>query len=221
MSVPELPLATPPAGDNAVDGVEVPPLLNATDYTKFSGLDVDWFINAAGATIRNFLNWHVSPSITQTCYRDVSGDGTIMLPSRYVTDVASVTPPWDGAAAIDPDAYTWDQRGWISFKTGITYGFAPSPASASLWPIDTARLFDAYRRQSRRMIIEFTHGYDVLPYPIAEVGYELVMRVLEKPAGVASEVQAGPYRYRFGEFGIVLSADQKNRIASYRMPGLN
>jgi hypothetical protein len=77
-------------------------------------------------------------------------------------------------------------------------------------------LFDAYRKHNHRMVITFTHGYDVLPPTVQSVAFEMVMRALEKPAGVASEVQAGPYRYKFNEFGFVLSPDQKNRLARYR-----
>jgi hypothetical protein len=46
------------------------------------------------------------------------------------------------------------------------------------------------------------------------------MRTLEKPAGVASQVQAGPYKFVFNEFGLVLSEDQKKRLAKYRLPAV-
>lgn len=212
-------MSAPSAGDNNAGGVTAPPLLNADDYSTFSSLDASWFLSAAGDTIRDYLGWHCAPVITQTLWVDLCADGTILLPTRHLTGVTSVTPTTPNASPLSQHSYTWDERGWINLKSG-RYGFAPAPNSADLWPIDTARLFDAYPKRDRRMIVEFTHGWANLPYPVAEVAYELVMRVREKPAGVAKDVQAGPYRYQFGEFGMVLSEDQKNRLAHYALPGL-
>lgn len=207
---------TPPAGNSW----NAPPLLNDDDFADFNSLDQNWFLAAAGETIRNYVGWHIAPSLTQTQLCDLTGDGTILLPSMYVTDVTSVTPPWPGASAISSGSYVVHQGGWISFKP-YTYGFAPTPASADLWPIDTTRLFDAYPKHNRRLSVTFTHGYTTLPYPVAEVAYELAMRVMEKPAGVATEVNAGPYHYVFQEFGIVLSEDQKNRLNHYALPSIS
>ena len=206
---------TPPAGLNGA----APPLLNDDDFADFSSLDQEWFLAAAGETIRNYLGWHLAPSLTETKFCSMTGDGTILVPTMYLTGVTSVTPPWPGATAISSDAYTWNQSGLIYFKP-YSYGFAPTPASADLWPIDTVRLFDAYRKHNRHMSVEFTHGYAKLPYSVAEVAYEVVMRAMEKPAGVATEVNAGPYKYVFQEFGIVLSEDQKNRLDHYALPGI-
>jgi hypothetical protein len=141
-----------------------------------------------------------------------------MLPTTHVTNVITVSEPWPGGVTLDPSTYWVDERGWINF-TPFQYGFAPTPATSSLFPIDTVRLFDAYPKHNRRVLVTFTHGYSVLPQNVQTVAFELVMRALEKPAGVASEVQAGPYRYKFGEFGFVLSPDQKNRLMHFRRPG--
>jgi hypothetical protein len=205
-------MTAPWAGDN------VPvPMLNDDDYADFAGLDLDWFLSTGGATIRDFLGWQPAPPQTETVWADITGDGTIMLPTRYLTAVSSVTPTYPGAVAISDHAYEWDQRGWINFRA---HGFAPNPSSADLWPIDTARLFDAYPKRDRRMIVTFTHGYESLPYAVAQVAYELVMRAMEKPAGISPAIQAGPYRFQFNELGMVLSDDQKNRLSHYALPGL-
>lgn len=211
-------MTQPFAGDNIVGGLTPPPLLNDDDYSDFAGLDLDWYLNAAGSTVRSFLGWHCAPSLTVTRYVDMTGDGTILLPTRHLTAVTSVAPAWSGAPALDAGCYWWDDRGWINIK-GL-YGAGLNPGLADLWPIDTARLFDAYPKRDRRMVVEFTHGWPNLPYPVAEVSYELVMRMLEKPAGVAEAVQAGPYKFNFREFGCVLSDDQKDRLASYKLPGV-
>jgi hypothetical protein len=208
-------MSTPFPGEND----PVPALLSDDDYGTFASLDTDYFLAAAGDRIRQYLGWHLFPSLTTTrlCY--LSGDGTILLPTRHLTAVVQVSPPWPGASAIDETAYTFDERGWISFLP-MSYGFAPTPTSADLWPLDTVRLFDAYRKHEARMNVTFTHGYSQIPPTVAAVGYELVMRALEKPAGVAQQVQAGPYQFRFGEFGLVLTNDQKNRLSQYMLPSL-
>jgi hypothetical protein len=198
----------------------VPALLSHDDYATFQSLDLDYFLTAAAERIRSFCDWHIYPSLTHTKYCDIAGDGTIMLPSTHVTSVVSVTEPWPGGVLVDPSSYWVDERGWINF-TPFQYGFAPTPNTAMLWPIDTVRLFDAYPKHNRRMLVTFTHGYATLPMNVQVVAFELVMRALEKPAGIASEVQAGPYRYKFGEFGFVLSDDQKGRLIKYRLPGIS
>jgi hypothetical protein len=196
----------------------IPGLLSRDDYATFQSLDLDYFLIAAAERIREFCGWHIFPSLTHTKYVNIDGDGTIMLPTTHVTNVITVSEPWPGGVTLDPSTYWFDERGWINF-TPFQYGFAPTPATSSLFPIDTVRLFDAYPKHNRRVLVTFTHGYSVLPQTVQTVAFELVMRALEKPAGVASEVQAGPYRYKFGEFGFVLSSDQKNRLMHYRRPG--
>lgn len=193
----------------------VPALLNSDDYGTFAELDLDYFLAAAGDRVRRYLGWHCWPTLTQTGLYDISGDGTIMLPTRYLTSVVSVSPVWNTDQVLS--GYRWDQRGWISLPAR-GYGFSPS--TADLWPIDTIRMFDAYPKHQKRMSVTFTHGYPQIPPAVAEVGYELAMRALEKPAGVASQVQAGPYNFKFSEFGLVLSDDQKDRLAFYKIPGI-
>lgn len=208
-------MSSPYVGEND----PMPPLLNADDFDTFSSLDNDFFLAAVGDRIRQYLGWHLFPSTTTSGEYYMTGDGTILLPTRHLTAVVGVAQPWSGAPQIDSSSYFFDKRGWIRFKA-MGYGFAPSPASANLWPLDTVRLFDAYPKHDRRMAVTFTHGFDTMPPTVAAVGYELVMRALEKPAGVAKEVNAGPYKYVFDEFGFVLSDDQKNRLAHYKLPGI-
>lgn len=197
----------------------VPALLSHDDYPTFSSLDLDYFLLAAADRIRDFCDWHIFPSLTHTVILDMTGDGTIMLPTTHVTNVVSIVPTAPGSLIADPTTYTVDTRGWINFIP-FQFGFAPTPATASLFPIDTVRLFDAYPKHLTQMMVTFTHGYQTLPSTVQSVAFELVMRALEKPAGIASEVQAGPYRYKFGEFGFVLSEDQKNRLTKFRRPGV-
>jgi hypothetical protein len=208
-------MSSPQPGENDA----VPALLNLSDYSTFASVDADTFIAAAGDRIREYCGWHIYPSLTSTAICQLSGDGTILLPTLYLTSVVSLAPPWPDAPTIDASAYHFSTDGLISFNP-MQYGYGPTPASANLWPIDTMRLFDAYPKHLRNMTVTFTHGYTQIPPTVAAVGYELAMRAMEKPAGVASSVTAGPYSYRFGEFGFVLSDDQKKRLSYYRLPGI-
>jgi hypothetical protein len=194
----------------------VPPLLNHDDYGTFASLDLDYYLGLASDRIRDFCDWHIFPSLTHTVYCDLTGDGTIFLPTTHATQVVSVTPSWPGACAVDSCSYFLDKESSVIRFNAYGYGFAPTPNSASLWPIDTVRLFDAYPKHFRKMLVTFTHGYNTIPPTVQGVAFEMLMRALEKPAGVASQVQAGPYRFVFNEFGFVLSEDQKNRLAKHR-----
>jgi hypothetical protein len=194
----------------------VPALLSHDDYATFSSLDLDFFLLTAAERIRNYCGWHIFPVLTHTAFCDMTGDGTITIPTTHLINIVSIAPTWPpGAAVLDPSTYVADVRGWVSFNS-YRYGFAPTPNTAMLWPIDTVRLFDAYPRYNQVMVATYTHGFAALPLTVQEVAFELVMRTLEKPAGIASEVQAGPYRYKFLEFGMVLSEDQKGRLRKYR-----
>lgn len=212
-------MTAPDAGINPVGAssgpTQIPPLLSVDDYATFSSLDVEWFTAAAGEVIRNYCQWHIAPSIEETVWCDVLGDGRIYLPTMYLTGVTSVKPTWPNAPTLH--GFQWDQRGWVSFRN-YGYGFGPNPANTDLAPIDTVRLFDAYPKHNKRMIVEFTHGYASLPYPVAAVASELAMRAIEKPAGAANKVSAGPYQFSFLELGLVLSEDQKNRLQPYAIP---
>lgn len=184
------------------------PLLSSNDLTKFQSSEPDWFLAAAGDTIRNFCQWHIYPSITVTMECPIQPDGTIMLPSLYVTDVASVTL---GGLALDPTSYTWHQAGYIRRHR---QAYFPWP----LWPLQSEQPFREYPSPlSQFAEVTFTHGYTELPPIVAAVGMELANRALELPSGVASRISSGPYAIDLVALGVVLTDEQRRRLGPYTL----
>lgn len=192
----------------------MPPLLNPDDYSTFAEIDSGWFLAAAGAAIRRFCDWHIYPSLTESKYSLMGGDGTVILRSGHVTGVTSITLPVN-SQVIDPSCYFLDPM------SSVVHFVRPAGAlnSSGWWAVPFGGT-NAYPKYFRHVWVEMTHGYDELPPEVAEVAYELVMRAMEKPAGVANKVQAGPYRFEFDPFGLILSEDQKCRLSPYKLPGI-
>lgn len=185
---------------------EVPDLLGAVDFTKFKTKDESWFLGAAGDTIRDYCGWHISPvQATMNVQARIGHAGLVMLPSLNVESVESVR---SNGVALPVESYVVHSAGWIElvgwYPTGET-GFVPLWASQP--PLRANR--------DRWLTVDFTHGFANLPKTVAEVGFELTARTLEKPAGVAKSLQAGPNSFQFNEFGMVLSDDQKARLTPY------
>jgi len=184
------------------------PLLNATDLASFQASDPAWFLEAAGDAIRNFCQWHIYPSVDVTVECPIQPDGTIMLPSLYVTDVASVTL---GDLELDSNTYHWHQSGYIRRHR---QSYFPWP----LWPLEDEHPFREFPSPFGRYAeVTFTHGYDVLPPVVASVGMELANRAMELPSGVAKQISSGPYSIGFGELGVVLSDDQRRRLGPFTL----
>lgn len=181
-----------------------PDLLGPSDFNKFKTKDENWFLGAAGETIRDYCHWHIYPSITETIEAPVGQGGIIMLPSLNVTAVSSVT--WDGEV-LDPNTYEVNSAGFITLggycHTGGTGFVTTGPNGAGL------------RRRSRYVTVTMTHGFATLPKAVAEVGFELTGKTLEKPSGVAKKLRAGPYDIEFNEFGAGLSETQERRLDPY------
>jgi hypothetical protein len=184
------------------------PLLSQADLASFQQSDPDWFLAAAGDTIRNFCQWHIYPSLTVTEQVPIQPEGTIMLPSLQVTDVASVTL---NGLELDPTAYHWHQCGYIR---NHRQAFFPWP----LWPLEDEQPFREYPSPlSRYADVTYTHGYDTLPPVVAAVGMELATRAMELPSGIATQISSGPYSISMGALGIVLSEDQRRRLGPYTL----
>lgn len=175
---------------------QMPNLLEPNEFNKFKDKDEAYFLSAAGETIREYCGWHIYPVMSFTdvpC--EIGRAGIVMLESLNVMSVENVSLQGTALAVED---YEVHPSGWlqISRSCGSIRGY-----SGSL--------------QNRWLLVDFTHGLPDLPKVVAEVAYELTARTLEKPAGVAKSMSAGPNAFTFNEFGAVLSDDQKNRLAPY------
>lgn len=187
---------------------DVPQMLEAADLALFQASDQDFFLDAAGETVRNFCQWHIAPSIDVTEIVPVQPDGTIMLPSLYVTEVASVK--LDGVE-LDPMTYTWQQAGYI-------HAFRRNFFEWPLWPLESDQPFHEYpSATARHAEVTYSHGYPQLPTTVKAVGLELASRAMELPAGVATQLGAGPNTITLGALGIVLTDEQRRRLGPFTL----
>lgn len=191
------------------DPASIPQLLNPSDLTSFQASDQNWFLAAAGETVRwGICQWHVYPSITVTETVPIQPDGTIMLPSLYVTGVESVTI---GGLEQDPSTYEWFQAGYIK---RFHKGFFQWP----LWPLESDQPFREYPSAlARHAQVTYTHGYSAIPPAVNAVALELASRAMEIPAGVATELGAGPNTIKLGALGVVPTDDQRRRLGPYTL----
>lgn len=170
------------------------PLLNATDFAKFRSKDQDWFLGTVGQTIRDFCGWHIFPELAVTGYQTKIGNkGIIMLPTMNLVSVEQISI-YTPQVVIDPTLFEMHEEGFIQY-------IAPLGRCG----------------RGLTVTVDFTHGYTECPAPVAEVGYELTATALEKASGVATEIQRGPSSFKFKEFGVVLSDDQKRRLGPYTL----
>jgi hypothetical protein len=184
------------------------PLLNSADLQSFQASDPNWFLTAVGDTIRNFCQWHIYPSVTVTESIPIQPDGTIMLPSLYVTGVASVTL---AGLELDPTTYHWHQAGYIR-------RFRQQYSEWPLWPLESDKPFREYPSPvARHADVTYTHGYTELPPVVAAVGMELANRAMELPSGIATQISSGPYTISMGALGVVLTDDQRRRLGPFTL----
>ena len=191
------------------DPSTLPALLNTDDLQSFQASDPEWFLAAAGETVRwSICQWHIAPSVTVVEEVPIQPDGTIMLPSLHVTDVEAVTI--DGLL-LDPQVYRWNQSGFIR-RYHHKYFQWP------LWPLNSEQAFREYPSPVARFAkVTYTHGYAVLPPAVSIVAMELANRAMELPSGVAKNISSGPYSIGLGALGLVPTEDQRRRLGPYTL----
>lgn len=93
-------------------------------------------VRAAGEIVRRMCGWHVAPSVTETILVDSPGGDVLWLPSRHVTDVATVRD-MTGSDPVDLTGWRWSEAGLLSgrFPAGfravevtLTHGYPSCPA---------------------------------------------------------------------------------------------
>lgn len=127
--------------------------------------DVDRLLQAE-ALVRSYCGWHIAPSRTETVTLAGSDSRTLILPSLYVTDVASVTTY--GGEVVPVESYDWTSAGVISRG----------------W-----RVWDC-----RPVTVVFTHGYAEPPADVTSVVQAIARRAVAAPDG-RTIVQVGQVRY--------------------------
>lgn len=169
------------------------------DWADYQEQSPEFFLRVAGSAIRNYLGWHLAPNVEQTTRTKVGSKGIVMLPSRHVTEVASVTM-W---GKVLPDTeYWWSEEGFLELRCYC---------------------------QDEEVDVIFSHGYDEPPDDVKMVAYELVdtaKTTVPTGGNVAALSSPGGYRVQFrdstglGSDGFQLNDEQRYRLANYRIFGV-
>jgi hypothetical protein len=225
-------------------------LVTDPDWAKAQANDPEWVLRSVGETIRSYCGWHIAPSITEVLTKlEIGSNGILMLPSLYVTDVAEVlfyqyrdapyypsppysepvNPPYSDVrgTVLDPRGYRWFENGYIE-PAG-----APYVSSWGYLPNTTGGYAS----------VTLTHGYESVPEDIKQVAYELAAATIALgggdsgsgggigmlPGGIKTIASPG-FSLTLGgsgsgsadgsNMGMNLNADQKARLANYRIGGV-
>lgn len=146
---------------------------------------------AATQAIRDYCGWHVAPVIDATLTLDGTGTDTVLLPSRRVVDVTTVTV--DGTS-LPADAYEWSADGLLRRRDGC-------------WP-------DRYRV----ITVELKHGF-ASSEVLSGVVESIVARARMDPTGALANQRAGTQSVGFasGASGGGLMQSEKDRLEPYRL----
>lgn len=199
-------------------------LVETADLAKFEEGDPEFFVRSAEAAVRKYCGWHIAPSVDVADGRYPVGErGLIVLPSLHVTAVRSVTVC---GKELDRSDYSWDESGvihrlttaWPVFSAGMGYldDFGDYYGDYAGY----YGVFGGYP-QTHYARVSFTHGYAKTPPDVAAVIFEMASKAIEMPAPSATDIQAGPFRAKLRDTeGLTLTVGQKERLASYRIPGI-
>jgi hypothetical protein len=187
--------------------------VNDPDWTAFQTDDPEYFLRVAGTAIRRFCSWHVFPNIRQHLTKvEVGAHGLIMLPSRHVTEVEELTITCgQHPHRVRHSDFRWYESGYIQLKTepdwyaaGYVYG-----NDSYYLPVT----------QPGVAAVTFWSGFHTLPDDIKEVAYELATSSMTLKAGNLKSLSTpGEYKIELTQdAGLTLNADQRDRLASYRI----
>lgn len=206
--------------------------VNDPDWALFSSGDASYLLRAAGESIREYCGWHIFPNVQLTLTNQrVQNRGCIILPSLRVTAIDSVTLQSSGGKAdetLDPTQYNWYDYGlieplgaaWYGAYSGYYYG----PDQWSYLPVFQYGL----------ATVVFNSGYDSVPETIKQIAFEMAQASGAGVVGGGSmpnntnvkEIASPGFRLVLGGGGSdingtgtvgSLTANQKNRLASYRI----
>lgn len=153
-------------------------------------------LEQAEALVRSFCGWHIAPSRTETVVVRGKGTATLLLPSMYVTAVASVTI--DGVALTLDDEYIWSQAGVLTH--------------AGHWGTD-------------EVSVAMTHGYAAPPAEVTAIVQAVGQRAVDNP-GSHVRTQVGPFSNTYSTTGsnqvatLALLDSEKDALRRYRIPGV-
>lgn len=166
------------------------PLIDATDLVLTDDVQTE----LASARVRAYCRWHIYPSRTETLTLDGPGGRLLLLPSLYVTAVASIS---DSGTLVDAADYDWSQAGMVQRQTG--------------W----------WSCRYRALAVTFTHGYDDVPDAVRDVTISVAKRLPAAMSGVTQEQVGGESRTYGGLLtaaaGDTLTDGEKRALAPYAL----
>ena len=194
-----------------IEGEHLAPLLDIDRFNVMTGgqyKDAERVmaeIHAAGASIRNFVGWHLYPS--EVCTLDVTAtdrrvtpvgrDLMVQLPARHVTDVESVT-----VGGVEYTDYSFDPDGLLI-------------------------LYDLHLHHRRdHIVVTYTAGLDTeMMAAIHELVAHRVTHAIAVPAGITSEASGGvsvTYNANWinNSRATALMGDNKELLIPYKVQGV-
>lgn len=148
--------------------------------------------------VRSHCGWHIAPSrADQVVTLSGNGSSVIMLPSLYVTEVASVVI--DGNELAEGTDFVVHREGFIELSS----------------PDWTSR----YSYLPRTVVVTFTHGYSTPPDDVVAVVQAVASRSVDSPGSLT---QVGQVRYATGAeaAGGSLTSWERDALGTYRLPVL-
>lgn len=138
------------------------PLIVASDLSGYPVDEATIAATLASATVRNYCQWHISPSATDTLVLDGNGSTLLPLPTLYLTalELAEVDDV-DVLADLE-----WSERGILRRAAG--------------WPV-----------KFRAVRVRIVHGYADVPDDVKAVAISAATRQLVNPEQVRSEAILG------------------------------
>lgn len=155
-------------------------------------------LEQAEALVRSYCGWHIAPSRDDMYTVRTFGDAVILLPSMYVTAVATVTEA-DSPLTLD------DQYRWLAPSSVIRRVYS--------WGCDN------------EVVVEFTHGYTTPPRDVTAVVQAVAQRAIDNP-GARTSQSAGPFSESYSASAaasgtaLALLESEKAALAPYKIPVL-
>lgn len=199
--------------ETAQQQTDLPPFAIMQQLVAYSHQAIDpadptaaLMLDAASNLIRRFCGWHIYPSVAMVLIVDGPGGTVLQLPTRYLTDVASIT---EAGQVTDPSVYRWSQLGEVE-------------RSSPFW--QNGYWVNFWKQGFRLIEVSFTSGYDTPPPELTTMVMSMTARALASPTGVTRE-QAGGVAVQYGltsthsSGGLALMTNDMEMLQPYRIVG--